>query len=110
MFTKNKKNMNEKTGVSVVTISNDEWNEVRTAVFKTSEMLSALIDNQGEYLTPSEVCKLLKIGRATYERYIGNSVKTKGNPLLKTHALAGTKRKYVKKSDVLQLLASEKCQ
>ena len=34
--------------VSVITVSNDEWNEVKTAALQTREMISTLIDKQGE--------------------------------------------------------------
>jgi response regulator of citrate/malate metabolism len=90
--------------VSVITVSNDEWNEVKTAALQTREMVSTLIDKQGEYLTPKEVCEMLKIGRATYERYIGNSKDHKA--ILQTYQLQGAKRKYVKRTDVLQMLTS----
>lgn len=66
-------------------------------IAQTVEMLKANADSKGEFLTPKEACQMLKIGRATFQRH-------KASGVIPVYSIAGTKRKYAKKSEVLRLL------
>ncbi|MCD8173779.1 MAG: helix-turn-helix domain-containing protein [Alistipes sp.] len=48
-----------------------EFNEIKGLLVEIRDTLRVLADAaQKELLTPAEVCKLLKIGRTTYQRYV----------------------------------------
>jgi len=87
--------------VAFVAVSVSEWNETKNQISQIVEILKENAEKQSEYLTPKEVCEMLKIGRATFERH-------KNSGLLPVYSIAGAKRKYTKKSDVLQLLQDGK--
>jgi excisionase family DNA binding protein len=91
----NKQNLENSTSVVIVPISTLEV--ITGKLDRLLSLQEQTADNKSEYLTPKEVCKMLKIGRATFERH-------KSNGTLPVYCIAGTKRKYAKKSEVLQLL------
>jgi predicted glycosyltransferase len=73
MDTKNKP-MNSPQ-IAVVTISLDEWNQLKATVTRMAEGVQKLTGKEEkELLTPKEVCEILKIGRTTYERYKANGI------------------------------------
>jgi hypothetical protein len=88
-------NNNNQTAIVAAFVS--EWNETKNQISQIVEMLKENTDNKSEFLTPAQTCEMLKIGRATFERH-------KNSGLLPVYSIAGTKRKYTKKSEVLRLL------
>jgi excisionase family DNA binding protein len=87
-------------GVMLV-VSANEWNEQRELIRQIAENVKSFSENQSEYLTPNEVCEMLKIGRNTYERYWRNGILTR-------YKVKGTKRNYVRRLEVEKLLESGK--
>ncbi|GHT02003.1 hypothetical protein AGMMS49525_04500 [Bacteroidia bacterium] len=87
--------------IAIMQVSVSEWNETKKQIAEIVGLLRETADNKSEYLTPKEVCEMLKIGRATFERH-------KTNGLLPVYSIAGAKRKYAKKSEVLRLLSEGK--
>ena len=75
----------------------EEWYELKKQVAELRENA----DKTSEYLTPKEVCELLKIGRATFERH-------KASGLIRVYSMKEAKRKYCKRNEILQLLEEEK--
>lgn len=54
-----------------VTIPLKEWNEIKSKIINIEEGISKLVKKQEEeLLTPGEVCKMLGIGRSTYQRHV----------------------------------------
>jgi hypothetical protein len=92
-------NTNNQT--AIVAVPTSEWDEVIKLLSQVVEMLKENADSKSEFLTPAQVCEMLKIGRATFERH-------KNSGLLPVYSIAGTKRKYAKKSEVLRLLSDGK--
>jgi hypothetical protein len=86
---------NSQTAIVAVPVS--EWNETKNQIAQIVELLKENADSKSEFLTPAQTCEMLKIGRATFERH-------KNSGLLPVYSIAGTKRKYAKKSEVLRLL------
>ena len=84
---------------AVIAVSVQEWNEHKAIIRDIADRVKTFVDKESEYLTPKEVCGLLKIGRATYERFWRDGKITVCN-------IPGTKRRYVRRSDVMELLAS----
>jgi len=85
------------TGVAILTVSQQEWNETKQQIAEIVAMVKENADSNSEYLTAQETCKMLKIGRATFERL-------KNNGTLPVYSVNGAKRKYSKKSEILRLL------
>jgi hypothetical protein len=81
----------------MIMVTAQEWNEKTSKINEILEAVKSFADKQTEYLTPAEVCQMLKIGRNTYERFWRTGI-------LKTCNIAGSKRKYVKRTEVLHLL------
>jgi len=88
---------NESLQVATIAVPVSEWNETKAKLNEIAESVKGFAEKQSEYLTPKEVCEMLKIGRGTYERLWRNGV-------LPTCNIAGTKRKYVRKTEVIRLL------
>lgn len=86
---------------AVLAVSVQEWNEQKAMIKQIAENVKTFAEKQSEYLTPKEVCEMLKIGRGTYERLWRNGA-------LPVCNIAGTKRKYVRKTEVIRLLESGK--
>jgi hypothetical protein len=84
---------------AVLAVSVQEWNEQKAMIKQIAESVKTLAEKQSEYLTPKEVCEMLKIGRNTYERFWRNGIITPCN-------IAGTKRRYVRRVEVQRLLES----
>lgn len=58
-----------------ITISMKEWNKTQSMLIDIQEKVTKLLkDKENELLTPNEICKMLKIGRNTYQRYVNNGV------------------------------------
>lgn len=52
-----------------------QYNEIKSLLLDIQSKVSTLADAaKKELLTPAEVCKMLKIGRTTYDRHIANGV------------------------------------
>ena len=63
--------------MNTITVPVNEWNKLMSIVVDIQAKVSKLEDAAGkELLTPKEVCALLKIGRATYQRYIDKGILT----------------------------------
>ena len=89
--------MQKENEIAVVTVPVSEWNETKNQIAQIVEMLKENADSNSEFLTPKQTCEMLNVGRATFERH-------KNSGLLPVYSIAGTKRKYTKKSEVLRLL------
>lgn len=56
-------------------ITENEWNELKSIVLEIREGVRRLTDEAGkELLTPTEICKILKISRNTYQNYVNDGV------------------------------------
>ena len=85
-------------------IPEKEWNKHNSLLLEIYEMLSKLVKASGEeLLTPTEVCKMLKIGRSTYTRYVESGV------FEQVRLKAGNNsRVYVKRSEINRLIEEGK--
>lgn len=64
--------------INLITVPADEWNEVKANIRNIISMLTAQSTaKQKEFLTSSEVMKMLDIGRTTLDRWILNGTLTK---------------------------------
>lgn len=85
-------------------MSPNEYNELKSLLVDIRNKVSALTDSvQKELLTPAEVCKELKIGRTTYQRYVDKGVLTQVRP----GGEPGGKV-YVERSELTRLVAEGK--
>lgn len=56
-------------------ITENDWNELKSMILEIGEGVKKLTDAANEeLLTPTEVCRILKISRNTYQRYIDAKV------------------------------------
>lgn len=56
-------------------ITVNEWNELKSIMLEIREGVKKLTDEAGkELLTPTEVCRMLKISRNTYQNYVNGGV------------------------------------
>ncbi|OAE93997.1 helix-turn-helix domain-containing protein [Flavobacterium psychrophilum] len=63
------------SNIAVITVPLSEWSEVKTQLANIGKSLLALQGkNKSEYLTPKEVCELLKCSRNTYQSYINKGI------------------------------------
>ncbi len=74
--------------IAVVTVPLQEWNDLKDAVIgiKTS-LLDMVSKSKSEFLTPKEVCELLKCSRNTFETYVSSG---------RLEVIRTKKRKYTK--------------
>ena len=57
--------------IAVISVPLEEWNEVKTTLANITKSLIELKGrNKSEFLTPKEVCELLKCSRNTFQSYI----------------------------------------
>jgi excisionase family DNA binding protein len=57
--------------IAIITVPLDEWTEVKSQLNSISKNLLELNGkNKSEFLTPKEVCELLKCSRNTFQSYI----------------------------------------
>jgi excisionase family DNA binding protein len=57
--------------IAVITVPLNEWTEVKSQLNTISKALLELNGkNKSEFLTPKEVCELLKCSRNTFQSYI----------------------------------------
>lgn len=96
--------MNNKEFIPIPTRSWDEMRNVifdlRSKIIEQTEMIRKLSgDLSKELLTPSEVCKVLKIGRTTYQRYVNTCI-------FEQIKIAG--KVYVRRSDIERLIEEGK--
>lgn len=86
--------------IAVITVTLDEWNEQKALLKDISEKVNGLTaQEQKELLTPKEVCKLIKIGFATFNRYVNEGL----IEVVKLSQKKGANR-YVKRSHLEQLI------
>lgn len=65
----------ESSNIAVITVPLSEWSEVKNQLANIGKSLLALQSkNKSEYLTPKEVCELMKCSRNTYENYVRNGI------------------------------------
>lgn len=83
-----------------ITVPITEWQELKALVLETRTQLSKLVAESGkELLTPAEVCRMLKIGKSTYQRYVIAEV------FEQTKIGKGkNSRVYVKRSEIEKLI------
>lgn len=90
--------------IAVVTVPLNEWNELRSQLKNIGVSLLELKGkSKSEFLTPKEVCELLKCSRNTFQSYVDNGdlevIKTK-------------KKKYskvlIKRTEVYRFLENKK--
>ena len=63
--------------IAVITVPLDEWTEVKTQLNTISKTLMEMNGNaKSEFLTPKEVCELLKCSRNTFQSYIDKGLLT----------------------------------
>lgn len=80
------------------TISENEWNEMRSLIIETdSHVMKLSKAASSELLTPAEVCKILKISRDTYQEY------SKEKLFQQVH-LKPNGRLYVQRSEIERLI------
>ncbi|KAA6335035.1 hypothetical protein EZS27_016698 [termite gut metagenome] len=61
----------ENSGIAVITIPLQEWNDTKNMLKNINEKMSKLAgQEEKELLTPNEVCKMLKISRSTFQRHV----------------------------------------
>ncbi|WP_159517711.1 helix-turn-helix domain-containing protein [Sunxiuqinia indica] len=90
----------ESQQIAVITVSLDEWNEHKAMLKDIREKVNVLSDQeQKELLTPKEVCERLKIGFATFNRYVNDGL----IEVIKISQKKGANR-YVKRSHLDELL------
>jgi DNA invertase Pin-like site-specific DNA recombinase len=89
--------MDTKEIQTMVLVPASEWDETRKQIAQLVELQKENADGKDEFKTPKEVCAMLKIGRATFERH-------KNSGKIPVYSIPDTKRKYAKKSDILRLL------
>lgn len=54
-----------------IRITRREWNELKSILLEVRETVNDLSKAAAkDMLTPAEICKMLKIGRSTYQRYV----------------------------------------
>ncbi|MDL2230334.1 helix-turn-helix domain-containing protein [Alistipes sp. OttesenSCG-928-L06] len=59
----------------LIAMNPHQYNEIKAILLDIQSKVSAIADAaQKELLTPAEVCKMLKIGRTTYQRHVDNGV------------------------------------
>ena len=85
------------------TISRREYNELKSILLDTNEKVSKvyakLVDEAGkELLTPNEICRMLKVGRSTYQRYVDAGI------IEQIHIGNNNSRVYVKRSEIERLI------
>ncbi len=57
--------------IAVITVPLEEWTEIKSQLTAISKNLLELKGkNKSEFLTPKEVCELLKCSRNTFQSYI----------------------------------------
>ena len=86
------------TQIAVITVPQNEWQEMLAVVKDTRDKVLALAaPEKKELLTPKEVCGILKIGRSTFER-----MKNAGKiPITK---IEGQRKAYVKRADIENMI------
>jgi excisionase family DNA binding protein len=90
--------------IAVVTVPLQEWNDLKAAVIgiKTS-LLDMVSKSKSEFLTPKEVCELLKCSRNTFQSYVDSGalevIKTKREKYSKV---------LVKRTEVYRFLEDKK--
>lgn len=73
-----------------------EYQELKSLLVEVNNKVSRLLtDWEKELLTPAEVCKMLKIGRTTYQRHVTAD-------LFEQVRING--KAYVRRSDVMKLI------
>ena len=90
--------------IAVVTVPLTEWNDLKSTVKSISTSLLDMISkSKSEFLTPKEVCELLKCSRNTFQSYVD----TGALEVIKTK-----KKKYskilVKRTEVYRFLEDKK--
>lgn len=75
-----------------------EYLELKSLLVEIRDKVTALAEAaQKELLTPAEVCKMLKIGRTTYQRYVADGIFEE----VRISGKSGGKV-YVKRSEILK--------
>jgi len=88
--------------VAVITIPASEWNETRSLLIDLNNKVNNLVSSsQKEMLTPKDVCKMLKIGRVTYERYVREGIITPVRISQKKYS-----KVLIKRGDIDNLIAN----
>lgn len=83
-----------------IVISAKEWNKAQSMLADIQEKVTKLLkEKEKELLTPGEVCKMLKIGRSTYQRYIHTNVFEQIQP-----KKGSNNKVYVKRSEIERLI------
>ena len=63
------------SNIAVITIPLSEWSELKNQLAHIGKSLLAIQGkNKSEYLTPKEVCELLKCSRNTYQSYVNKGI------------------------------------
>lgn len=75
-----------------IVISMKEWQKAQSMLIDIQEKVTKLLqEKEKELLTPSEVCRMLKISRNTYQRYVDKEVfeqiKIKGKAYVKRYEI-----------------------
>ena len=82
-------------------IAEREYNEIKSLLLEIKEEVRILHSKMAteELLTPTEVCKMLKIGRSTYTRYVADGVFEQVRLKSKNNS-----RVYIKRSEIDKLI------
>ncbi len=87
--------------VSVITVSQSEWNETKALLHSIADNVKSLTQNrQKEFLTSTDVMRELKIGKSTFYRWVYDGT-------LRPVKVPGKRKTYYRRSDIEQLSESE---
>lgn len=91
--------MSVTTQIAVLTIPVDEWNMLKQQIEILTNKVSKIVDKEEkELVTIPEAMKILKVGRATIERYLENGV-------FESVQLAGKgSKKYISRKQINHVL------
>lgn len=87
--------------VTIVQVPVSEWDETKNLIAEIAQTLKDNADKTSEYVTPNEICEMLKIGRATFDRM-------KAKKIIPMYRIEGSKRLYGKRSEIMRLMHAGK--
>lgn len=88
----------------MISIPAKEWNKAQSMLIDIQEKVTKLLkDKENELLTPNEVCKMLKISRNTYQRYVDDKIFTQIH-LIPFDKKGKNTKAFVKRSQIERLI------
>ena len=99
----NKKETQNQMQIAAAFIPREEWEETRNMIAEIAQTVKDNADGNSEILKSKDVCKMLKIGRATFDR-----LKEKG--VLPVYRIGKAGNWYCKKSELMRIIHDGKLQ